>query len=82
MTSFSNNAWLPKALFDAGLKVSEVAGWQTRGRRLLTIRGVICHHTASRPARTCQALAHSFMVGATSLVLSARSALAATAPVT
>jgi hypothetical protein len=56
MTSFSNNAWLPKALFDAGLKVSEVTGWQTRGRRLLTIRGVICHHTASPPGKNMPSL--------------------------
>lgn len=56
MTSFSNNAWLPKALFDAGLKISEVTGWQTRGRRLLTIRGVICHHTASPPGKNMPSL--------------------------
>lgn len=56
MTSFSNNLWLPKALFDAGLKVSEHPGWQTRGRRLLTIRGVICHHTASPPGKEAPSL--------------------------
>jgi N-acetyl-anhydromuramyl-L-alanine amidase AmpD len=56
MTTFSNNLWLPKALFDAGLKVSEVAGWQTRGRRLLTVRGVICHHTASAPGKNAPSL--------------------------
>jgi len=56
MTTFSNNAWLPKALFDAGLKVSEIAGWQTRGRRALTIKGIIAHHTASPPGKNAPSL--------------------------
>src|SRR5262249_15029994 len=39
--------WLPKALLDAGLKVAEVPGWETRGRGDIgEVRGVICHHTA------------------------------------
>ena len=56
MTTFTNNLWIPKALFDAGLKVSEVPGWKERGRRLLTIRGVLCHHTASPPGKNAPAL--------------------------
>jgi len=43
--------WLPIVLLDAGLKVAEQLGWQTRGRGDSgTIRGVMCHHTAG--ART------------------------------
>ena len=43
--------WLPTVLLDAGLKVAEQPGWQTRGRDDVdTIRGVMCHHTAG--ART------------------------------
>jgi hypothetical protein len=39
--------WLPTVLLDAGLRVAEQPGWQTRGRGDVgTIRGVICHHTA------------------------------------
>jgi peptidoglycan hydrolase-like protein with peptidoglycan-binding domain len=39
--------WLPTILLDAGLKVAELPGWQTRGRGDVgTISGVICHHTA------------------------------------
>jgi N-acetyl-anhydromuramyl-L-alanine amidase AmpD len=39
--------WLPTVLLDAGLKVAEQPGWQTRGRGDVgTIKGVICHHTA------------------------------------
>jgi hypothetical protein len=39
--------WLPKALRDAGLQVSEVKGWETRGHGDMGIvRGVLCHHTA------------------------------------
>jgi peptidoglycan hydrolase-like protein with peptidoglycan-binding domain len=39
--------WLPMVLLDAGLKVAEQPGWQTRGRGDVgIIKGVICHHTA------------------------------------
>ena len=39
--------WLPTVLRDAGLKVVEVSGWQTRGHGDVgRIIGVICHHTA------------------------------------
>jgi hypothetical protein len=40
--------WLPDVLRDAGLKVEEVDGWQTRGRRNMegsAVTGVLCHHT-------------------------------------
>lgn len=41
--------WLPKVLRDAGLKVEEVKGWQTRGRGDIgKISFVLCHHTATR----------------------------------
>ncbi|MDQ3907528.1 MAG: N-acetylmuramoyl-L-alanine amidase [Acidobacteriota bacterium] len=39
--------WLPDVLKAAGLKVSAVDGWETRGRGDVGhIFGVICHHTA------------------------------------
>jgi hypothetical protein len=39
--------WLPDVLKFAGLKVSLVPGWETRGRGDVgRIVGVICHHTA------------------------------------
>jgi peptidoglycan hydrolase-like protein with peptidoglycan-binding domain len=39
--------WLPRVLEDAGLKVAEVPGWETRGRgEMGQVKGVICHHTA------------------------------------
>jgi peptidoglycan hydrolase-like protein with peptidoglycan-binding domain len=39
--------WLPTVLLNAGLKVAEQPGWETRGRGDVgPIRGVICHHTA------------------------------------
>jgi hypothetical protein len=39
--------WLPGALKDAGLKVAEVDGWESRGRAEMgDVVGVICHHTA------------------------------------
>jgi peptidoglycan hydrolase-like protein with peptidoglycan-binding domain len=43
--------WLPQVLLNAGLKVAEQPGWQTRGRGDVgTIKGVICHHTAGPKA--------------------------------
>ncbi|HYI48582.1 MAG TPA: N-acetylmuramoyl-L-alanine amidase [Allosphingosinicella sp.] len=40
--------WLPAVLTAAGLKVAEQPGWVTRGRgEMGTVRGVMCHHTAS-----------------------------------
>jgi peptidoglycan hydrolase-like protein with peptidoglycan-binding domain len=39
--------WLPGVLLAEGLKVAEVDGWRTRGRREMgTVVGVMCHHTA------------------------------------
>lgn len=39
--------WLPEVLKKAGLKVSLVPGWETRGRGDVgQIFGVLCHHTA------------------------------------
>jgi len=38
--------WLFDVLKDAGLKVAEVPGWQSRGGEVGLTVGVICHHTA------------------------------------
>ena len=39
--------WLPACLKEAGLKVAEVDGWESRGRAEMgMVLGVICHHTA------------------------------------
>jgi len=41
--------WLPDVLKEAGLKVSLVSGWETRGLgNVGNIFGVICHHTRVR----------------------------------
>lgn len=40
--------WLPGVLKDAGLKVAECDGWQTRGHGDMgEVKGIICHHTAT-----------------------------------
>jgi peptidoglycan hydrolase-like protein with peptidoglycan-binding domain len=40
--------WLSNVLVNAGLKVAETDGWQTRGHDDMdTVLGVICHHTAT-----------------------------------
>jgi peptidoglycan hydrolase-like protein with peptidoglycan-binding domain len=42
--------WLPSVLYDAGLKIAEVPGWQERGKGDMNdVYGVICHHTAGKP---------------------------------
>ena len=47
MANFSLT-WLAQVLLDAGLKVSEVDGWKSRGRgEVGPIKGVMCHHTAT-----------------------------------
>jgi peptidoglycan hydrolase-like protein with peptidoglycan-binding domain len=43
--------WLASVLKNAGLKVAEQPGWQSRGTGPMgTVRGVICHHTAGPKA--------------------------------
>lgn len=40
-------SWLPAVLRRAGLEVTEVPGWESRGRAEMGVAvGVICHHTA------------------------------------
>ena len=40
--------WLPEVLTNAGLKVAESPGWETRGHGDMgNVLGVICHHTAT-----------------------------------
>lgn len=56
MLLFSNNLFLPEVIFKAGVKVSEVDGWKSRGRGVLTIQGVMCHHTASKPGANAPSL--------------------------
>ncbi|HEY0584821.1 MAG TPA: N-acetylmuramoyl-L-alanine amidase [Pseudoduganella sp.] len=39
--------WIASVLREAGLKVAEVDGWKTRGRREFgPFKGIVCHHTA------------------------------------
>ena len=41
--------WLPEALQKAGLKISEVPDWRTRGRAEMgRVRGVMVHHTVGQ----------------------------------
>jgi len=54
--SFANNFDLPQVLLRAGVKVSEHPGWKTRGRGVLNIKGIICHHTASQPGKNAPSL--------------------------
>jgi N-acetyl-anhydromuramyl-L-alanine amidase AmpD len=51
--------WLPDVLRKAGLKVVEVDGWQTRGRRNMessSVTGVLCHHTGPGSTKALLAL--------------------------
>lgn len=38
--------WLPEVLRAAGQKVALADGWESRGRDLIAVDGVLCHHTA------------------------------------
>lgn len=57
--------WLPDVLKDAGLKVSLVPGWETRGLGDVgAIVGVICHHTGVRnPGRLNMPTLNSLIKG-------------------
>ena len=48
--------WLPQALTQAGLKVSTVGGWETRGRPTMHARGGVWHHTAARTGSNAPSL--------------------------
>jgi hypothetical protein len=42
--------WLPAVLLEAGLKVAEVPGWQSRGRAEMgSVLGAMVHHTVGPP---------------------------------
>ncbi|SRR6266478_3392148 len=57
--------WLPDVLKEAGLKVSLVPGWETRGRGDVgQISGVICHHTGvNNPQKLNMPTLHSLRDG-------------------
>lgn len=49
--------WLPGVLRAAGLKTVEMPGWQTRGHGVVNkIQFVVCHHTASSPKTSVNAV--------------------------
>ncbi|MEJ7763893.1 MAG: N-acetylmuramoyl-L-alanine amidase [Acidimicrobiales bacterium] len=48
--------WLPDVLRGAGLPVAIQPGWESRGRELTAVEGVICHHTASAAGRNAPAV--------------------------
>lgn len=41
--------WLPDVLRDEGLIVVESNGWRGRGKPLISVQGVVLHHTATPP---------------------------------
>jgi len=49
--------WLPDVLTAAGCKVRTIDGWQNRGKELVSIEGVVWHHTASGPSSSDAAVA-------------------------
>ena len=48
--------WLPAALKHAGLKVSTVGGWETRGQPQMHPRALVLHHTAAPKGRDAPSL--------------------------
>jgi len=59
--------WLAEVLRSAGCKVTEVSGWQARGRALPTIEGVVWHHTATGPGWTDARVAELLRYGRSDL---------------
>lgn len=58
---------LPHVLRRAGGTVVEVDGWQHRGGDLSEIRAVVCHHTATRPSASNDAVARILRDGRSDL---------------
>lgn len=51
--------WLEDALNGAGLVVVPYPGWETRTTRAggLTVKGIVCHHTVTKPSTSNEAVA-------------------------
>lgn len=49
--------WLPEVLRGAGCKVATLDGWETRGKQLTAVEGVVWHHTATGTGWTDQRVA-------------------------
>lgn len=62
-------SWLPDVLRAAGLTVVEVPGWEARTTRStgLTVKGVVCHHTASSPRASDDAVVRLLRDGRSNL---------------
>lgn len=59
--------WLPKVLREAGLTVVCSDGWESRGRELQAVYGVVCHHTATYPSTSDAAVVRLLRVGRSDL---------------
>jgi len=59
--------WLPDVLRAAGCKVILVDGWKGRGKELVSIEGVVWHHTATGPNWSDQRVADLLRVGRSDL---------------
>lgn len=60
--------WLADVLTDAGLTVKPHAGWETRGIDSFTPRGVMWHHTVTRPTTADPSIDHMLAVKGSSKV--------------
>jgi hypothetical protein len=59
--------WLPSVLRDAGLNVVEMGGWENRGKELADVTLVVCHHTATGPRVSDEAVARLLREGRSDL---------------
>jgi hypothetical protein len=55
--------WLADVLRRSGLTVIETSGWHGRGRELVQIKGVVCHHTATPPSASDDSIAKMLING-------------------
>lgn len=60
--------WLADVLEDAGLTVHAYTGWETRGRDDFTPKGVVWHHTVTRPTTSDEVVDRMLAVNGSSTV--------------
>lgn len=59
--------WLADCLRAAGLEVVEHGNWQDRGKNLLAVEAVICHHTATKASASDEAVCRVLINGRSDL---------------
>mgnify|MGYP000858172737 FL=1 len=59
--------WLPDVLRAAGLNVVTIDGWESRGKDLTEVRGIVWHHDAAAVGASTAGVEHLLVVGRSDL---------------